>query len=72
MAPINKQAHLNIPNIQCGFGGGPSVCDEQYHSNSERIVALSTRWYNGGSRCEKMIRIKASNGKSVTAKVVGV
>ncbi|KAB1226478.1 Kiwellin [Morella rubra] len=53
-----------------GDGGGPSECDDQYHSNSERIVALSTGWFNQGSRCLKMIRITANNGKSVTAKVV--
>ncbi|KAK4607017.1 hypothetical protein RGQ29_001009 [Quercus rubra] len=53
-----------------GDGGGPSKCDEKYHSNSERVVALLTGWYGHGSRCGKMIRITASNGKSVTAKVV--
>ena len=53
-----------------GDGGGASECDEQYHSNSESIVALSTGWYNGGSRCGKMIRITAQNGRSVVAKVV--
>ncbi|KAK2424817.1 kiwellin-1 [Trifolium repens] len=53
-----------------GDGGGASACDGQYHSNSERVVALSTGWYSGGSRCGKLIRIKAQNGKSTTAKVV--
>ncbi|XP_016456932.1 kiwellin-like [Nicotiana tabacum] len=53
-----------------GDGGGPSECDEKYHDNSERVVALSTRWYAKGSKCGKMIRIMANNGKSVTAKVV--
>ncbi|XP_045806061.1 kiwellin-like [Trifolium pratense] len=53
-----------------GDGGGPSECDNQYHDNSERVVALSTGWYNGGSRCGRMIRITARNGRSVTAKVV--
>ncbi|KAK8352732.1 hypothetical protein V6Z12_A05G112300 [Gossypium hirsutum] len=71
--PVTSSTKAKLTNndfSQCGFGGGPSVCDEQYHSNSECIVALSTGWYNGGSRCGKMIRIMASNGKSVTAKVV--
>ncbi|KAK4571383.1 hypothetical protein RGQ29_029981 [Quercus rubra] len=54
-----------------GDGGGPSECDEKYHNNSERVVALSTGWYNHGSRCGKMIRITASNGRSVTAKHAG-
>ncbi|KAH7561009.1 hypothetical protein ACOSP7_016371 [Xanthoceras sorbifolium] len=53
-----------------GDGGGPSECDGKYHSNSVPVVALSTGWYNGGSRCGKMIKIVGSNGKSVMAKVV--
>ncbi|WOK94472.1 hypothetical protein Cni_G03176 [Canna indica] len=50
-------------------GGGPSECDDSYHSDNEMVVALSTGWYSGGSRCHKNIRINA-NGKSVVAKVV--
>ncbi|KAK7261327.1 hypothetical protein RIF29_27636 [Crotalaria pallida] len=53
-----------------GDGGDPSECDNKYHHNSERVVALSTGWYNQGSRCNQMIRITAKNGRSVTAKVV--
>ncbi|XP_073056060.1 kiwellin-like [Primulina eburnea] len=53
-----------------GDGGDPSECDDQYHNNSERVVALSTGWYAGGSRCGTMIRITAKNGRSTTAKVV--
>ncbi|XP_034221183.1 kiwellin-like [Prunus dulcis] len=53
-----------------GDGGGPSYCDGKYHANGERVVALSTGWFDNKSRCLKMIRIRASNGKSVTAKVV--
>ncbi|MED6144727.1 hypothetical protein PIB30_018200 [Stylosanthes scabra] len=53
-----------------GDGGGPSECDNNYHNNSERVVALSTGWYKNGSRCFNMIRITASNGRSVNAKVV--
>ena len=49
-----------------GDGGGPSACDNKYHDNSERIVALSTGWYNGGSQCGKMIRITTQNGRSVS------
>ncbi|CAK9172661.1 unnamed protein product [Ilex paraguariensis] len=55
---------------QGGDGGGPSECDDQFHSNTERIVALSTGWFARKSRCLKMIRIQASNGRSVIAKVV--
>ncbi|KAK6936076.1 hypothetical protein RJ641_033106 [Dillenia turbinata] len=53
-----------------GDGGGPSECDGKYHDNSEQIVALSTGWYAGGSRCGQWIEITASNGRSARAKVV--
>ncbi|PQQ05422.1 kiwellin [Prunus yedoensis var. nudiflora] len=53
-----------------GEGGDPSECDGRFHSNSEPVVALSTGWYDEGSRCGRLIRITASNGRSVTAKVV--
>ncbi|KAJ0084588.1 hypothetical protein Patl1_30643 [Pistacia atlantica] len=46
-----------------GDGGGPSECDGKFHDNSEPVVALSTGWYDGGSRCGKKINIRASNGK---------
>ncbi|EHA8589326.1 putative ripening-related protein 2 [Cocos nucifera] len=50
-------------------GGGPSECDNKYHGDDKRVVALSTGWYHHGSRCGHNIRINA-NGKSVLAKVV--
>ncbi|XP_002979938.2 putative ripening-related protein 1 [Selaginella moellendorffii] len=52
-----------------GDGGAPSECDNQYHDNSEPVVALSTGWYAKGSRCGKFVRISA-NGRTVRAKVV--
>ncbi|GLJ05127.1 hypothetical protein SUGI_0011650 [Cryptomeria japonica] len=54
---------------QGGDGGGASSCEGKFYSNSEKVVALSTGWFNGRSRCSKMIRISA-NGKSVVARVV--
>ncbi|KAK9126661.1 hypothetical protein Scep_015507 [Stephania cephalantha] len=66
IAPFEKA----LLNEAGGDGGGPSECDGRYHSNNERIVALSTGWYDGGSRCGRMIRITAQNGRSTTAKVV--
>ncbi|KAK8296248.1 hypothetical protein V6Z12_D05G112200, partial [Gossypium hirsutum] len=67
----STKAKLTISDFnQDGDGGDRSKCDEQSHDNFERIVALSIGWYDGGSRCGKMIRIMVSNGKSVTAKVV--
>ncbi|KAK9002986.1 hypothetical protein V6N11_060560 [Hibiscus sabdariffa] len=71
--PVTSSTRAKLTNndfSQGGDGGGPSECDEHYHENSELIVALSTGWYNGGSRCGKMILIRASNGRSVKAKVV--
>ncbi|CAK9134423.1 unnamed protein product [Ilex paraguariensis] len=44
-------------------------CDNQYHSDDELIVALSTGWYNGGRRCLHYVTINA-NGESVRARVV--
>ncbi|CAN0886573.1 Ripening-related protein grip22 [Linum grandiflorum] len=59
---------MTINGFQKGQdGGGPSECDGKYHSNNQKIVALSSHWYHG--RCGKCIRIKW-RGKSTTAKVV--
>ncbi|MBA0622861.1 hypothetical protein Godav_008364, partial [Gossypium davidsonii] len=67
----STKAKLTISDFnQGGDGGDRSKCDEQSHDNFKRIVALSIGWYDGGSRCGKMIRIMVSNGKSATAKVV--
>ncbi|PKA53100.1 Putative ripening-related protein 2 [Apostasia shenzhenica] len=64
------QATLTINSFaEGGDGGGPSKCDNNYHSDDEMVVALSTGWYDYGSRCLKKIRISA-NGISVLAKVV--
>ncbi|RWW25492.1 hypothetical protein BHE74_00054397 [Ensete ventricosum] len=52
-----------------GDGGGPGACNGQYHNDTEMAVALSTGWFDGGSRCNRNIRISA-NGRSVLAKVV--
>ncbi|KAK1284446.1 putative ripening-related protein 1 [Acorus calamus] len=52
-----------------GDGGGPSECDNRYHGDGEMVVALSTGWYDKGSRCLNYISISA-NGRTVRAKVV--
>jgi hypothetical protein len=53
---------------QGGDGGSESECDGQFHKNTEMVAALSTGWYNGGSRCFKKtgryISITA-NGRTV-------
>ncbi|KAJ6386777.1 hypothetical protein OIU78_016659 [Salix suchowensis] len=64
-------AKLTLNNFsEGGDGGAPSECDESYHAKTELVVALSTGWYAGGSKCGQMIRITAASGSSVTAKVV--
>nr|AEM42991.1 ripening-related protein [Siraitia grosvenorii] len=71
--PVTRSTRAILTNndfSQGGDGGDPSECDGKFHSNSELIVALSTGWYNGGSRCGKNIKIIAKNGRSVLAKVV--
>ncbi|GJS84018.1 putative ripening-related protein 1 [Tanacetum coccineum] len=64
------KATLTINSFQKGGdGGGPSECDNQYHSDDTPVVALSTGWYKGGDRCHKYITING-NGRSVKAMVV--
>ncbi|XP_056686010.1 kiwellin-1-like [Spinacia oleracea] len=41
-----------------GDGGGASACDNRYHSDSTPVVALSTGWYNKGSRYSRVITKK--------------
>ncbi|KAF7120639.1 hypothetical protein RHSIM_Rhsim13G0097600 [Rhododendron simsii] len=48
----------------------PSQCDGKFHPGTERVVAMSTGWFNGGSRCGKMIRVFGGDGRSVVAEVV--
>lgn len=54
---------------QGGDGGGPSSCSGKYYSNTDKVVALSTGWFENGSRCLKKIRING-NGNSAVATVV--
>ncbi|XP_049351856.1 putative ripening-related protein 5 [Solanum verrucosum] len=66
----NTKAVLTLNSFQKGGdGGGPSECDNQYHSDDTPVVALSTGWYSGGDRCHNYITVSA-NGRSVKAKVV--
>ncbi|PON92056.1 RlpA-like double-psi beta-barrel domain containing protein [Trema orientale] len=66
----NTKAYLTLNSFEDGGdGGGPSECDNSYHSDDTPVVALSTGWYNGGSRCHNNITISA-NGRSVVAMVV--
>ncbi|KAL3723012.1 hypothetical protein ACJRO7_035234 [Eucalyptus globulus] len=54
--------------LKGGDGGGPSECDNQYHSDDTPVVALSTGWFDNMSRCLRNITIYG-NG-SVEAVVV--
>ncbi|KAJ4812069.1 Ripening-related protein 3 [Rhynchospora pubera] len=66
----NTQATMTLNSFAKDRDGGyPSKCDGKYHADTEMVVALSTGWYNNGSRCNRNIRIHG-NGKSVLAKVV--
>ncbi|KMT20501.1 hypothetical protein BVRB_1g004870 [Beta vulgaris subsp. vulgaris] len=70
--PVTKrtQATLTLNSFEeGGDGGGASACDEKFHSDNTPVVALSTGWYNGRSRCGKEIVI-TGNGKTTRAKVV--
>ncbi|CAL4934060.1 unnamed protein product [Urochloa decumbens] len=53
-----------------GDGGGASSCTGTFFDDDVKVVALSTGWFDGRSRCKKNIVIRAQNGRSVTAKVV--
>jgi hypothetical protein len=58
-----------------GEGGADiriTSCDQRSHLNKERLVILSSGWLrlDGTNRCNKKIRIRAKNGRSVRAKVV--
>ncbi|CAI9278007.1 unnamed protein product [Lactuca saligna] len=64
------QAPMTISSFEKGGdGGAPSACDGKYHSNSEYIVALSTKWYNHGQRCFDYIDIYYHD-KSAKAMVI--
>lgn len=64
------KATLTINSFQKGGdGGGPSECDNKFHSDNTPVVALSTGWFNNRKRCLHYITIHG-NGRSVKAKVV--
>jgi hypothetical protein len=66
----STKAVLTLNSFEKGKdGGGPSECDNAYQSDEEKVVALSTGWFNDMARCGHRIKITA-NGNSVYAKVV--
>ncbi|XVE50104.1 hypothetical protein DITRI_Ditri01bG0134700 [Diplodiscus trichospermus] len=70
LVSTHTNATLTLNNFEAGGdGGGPSECDNQYHSDDELVVALSTGWFDNEKRCLKYINIHG-NGRSVRAKVV--
>jgi hypothetical protein len=47
-------AVMTVNGFQRGeSGGGASACDDQFHSDGELIVALSTEWFARGRRCHR-------------------
>ncbi|CAN1237082.1 Putative ripening-related protein 2 [Linum grandiflorum] len=66
----HTKALLTLNSFQKGEdGGGPSECDNKYHSDEELIVALSTGWFERKRRCSQFVKIMWK-GKTVRAKVV--
>jgi hypothetical protein len=56
---VNFPATMTLNGFAQGEGGGdPAECDGQYHSDDEFIVSLSSKWFVGGARCGKFIRIQ--------------
>jgi hypothetical protein len=41
-------------------GDYPPYCDEKFHPNDARAIALSTGWYDNASRCLKHINVTAN------------
>jgi hypothetical protein len=70
-SPTSKSsALLTLNSFQKGGDGGHGgACYGLFYSDSQQVVALSTGWYNKGSRCGKMVTINA-NGKTTRAMVV--
>ncbi|KAM7527959.1 hypothetical protein LguiB_031369 [Lonicera macranthoides] len=61
--------HVMSSTLAALLTNNASNAGKRYHDNTENIVALSsTGWYSDGSRHQKMIQIRASNGKTTMAK----
>jgi hypothetical protein len=57
----STKAYLTLNSFQKGGdGGGPSYCDNQYHSDDTPVVALSTGWFDNKSRCLHNITVSAN------------
>ncbi|KAK7389979.1 hypothetical protein VNO78_25276 [Psophocarpus tetragonolobus] len=70
--PVSKhtKAVLTLNSFEKGGdGGGPSECDNMFHTDNTLIVALSTGWFNNRKRCHHNITI-FGNGRRVNAMVV--
>lgn len=67
----NAPAVMSLTSFQKGEGDtGPAKCDGKYHNDGLFLVSLTSRWYGGGLRCGKMIRVRSSAGLVVEAMVV--
>lgn len=66
----HTKAYLTLNNFENDVdGGGPSECDNQYHSDDTPAVALLTEWFNKKSWCLNNITVSA-NEWSMVAMVV--
>ena len=68
-SPSSKSSALLTLNSVQKDGDKDACDDKKFYSDSTPVVALSTGWYNKGSRCGKTITISA-NGKTTKAMVV--
>ncbi|KAK1267737.1 hypothetical protein QJS04_geneDACA000319 [Acorus gramineus] len=66
----STQATLSF-NLLLGPGSllSPS-CDGVRHTQFDLVVSISTGWFLSGNLCGRSIRISASNGRTVVARVV--
>uniref|UniRef100_A0ACD5YZ66 Uncharacterized protein n=1 Tax=Avena sativa TaxID=4498 RepID=A0ACD5YZ66_AVESA len=52
LVTASTKAVLTLNSFEKGKdGGGPSECDNAYHSDEEMVVALSTGWFKNMARC---------------------
>ncbi|CAF3769604.1 unnamed protein product [Rotaria sordida] len=70
ISPHAASAILTLNSFREGGDGGfGGACFGAFYPDTQRVVALSTGWFNRGSQCGKRITIHG-NGRTTTAEVV--
>lgn len=69
LARQNQACSAAGGNCATYYDPGLGACGD-YNGGSEMVVAMNAPAWNGGSDCGRWVRITASNGKTVQAKVV--